>query len=137
MWVMVYAVGPNISKSSSKSCPKNFRLDRAGKGTSHSPDSPDQSIWINQAQSQYVNDSHPISISKERRSNPDDVVNESERQSLSLRAVIGSLQYMLLSTADQTFAAGLDGSNPESIKRRYPLCLKRIERFMRPRDMPV
>lgn len=49
----------------------------------------DYSIWV--SQEQYVKDIAAITISRDRRSTPDDPVTESERQ--SLRAVIGSLQY--------------------------------------------
>ena len=50
---------------------------------------PDQSIHVQQTQ--YIKDIHPITINRERRNQPEDVVTEDERQ--ALRAVIGSLQY--------------------------------------------
>ena len=50
---------------------------------------PDYSIWVNQ--SQYVKDITPINLTRERKNQLEDVVNEKERQ--SLRAVVGSLQY--------------------------------------------
>jgi len=55
---------------------------------------PDFSININQTQ--YIKDIHSITISRDRRSQPEAVVNEAERQ--SLRAVIGSLQYAAVNT---------------------------------------
>lgn len=54
----------------------------------------DYSITINQTQ--YIKDIHSISISRERRSQPEATVTETERQ--SLRAVIGSLQYAAANT---------------------------------------
>ena len=49
----------------------------------------DYSITVHQQQ--YIKDIHPITISKDRRNNPEQVVTEAERQ--SLRAIVGSLQY--------------------------------------------
>jgi hypothetical protein len=54
----------------------------------------DQSIWVDQEQ--YVKDIHPIQISKERKQQPLEPVNEPERQ--GLRALIGSLQYAAVNT---------------------------------------
>ena len=54
----------------------------------------DYSIEIDQTQ--YVKDVAAITITRERRARPDDVVTEDERQ--SLRAVIGSLQYAAVNT---------------------------------------
>ena len=54
----------------------------------------DQSIWVDQEQ--YVKDIHPIQISRERKQQPLEPVNESERQ--GLRALIGSLQYAAVNT---------------------------------------
>ena len=54
----------------------------------------DQSIWV--SQEQYVKDTHPITIPKERRKVPHDAVTEAERQ--SLRALVGSLQYAAVNT---------------------------------------
>eukprot|EP00435_Cladocopium_sp_Y103_P013861 s2131_g3.t1 len=54
----------------------------------------DYSIWVNQEQ--YVKDIHPISISKDRKNFPKELVNETERQ--GLRALVGSLQYAATST---------------------------------------
>ena len=54
----------------------------------------DYSININQTQ--YIKDIASITISRERRSQPESVVTEAERQ--SLRAVIGSLQYAAVNT---------------------------------------
>ena len=50
---------------------------------------PDQSIHIHQTQ--YIKDIHHITVSRERRSKPEDPVTDAERQ--ELRALIGSLQY--------------------------------------------
>jgi len=50
---------------------------------------PDQSIHIHQTQ--YIKDIHHITVSRDRRSKPEDPVTDSERQ--ELRALIGSLQY--------------------------------------------
>ena len=50
----------------------------------------DYSITVHQQQ--YIKDIHPITISKDRRNNPEQVVTEAERQ--SLRAIVGSLQYV-------------------------------------------
>eukprot|EP00435_Cladocopium_sp_Y103_P044365 s2174_g12.t1 len=55
---------------------------------------PDFSIHINQTQ--YIKDIHSITLSRERRSQPEAVVSEDERQ--SLRALIGSLQYAAVNT---------------------------------------
>ena len=54
----------------------------------------DYTITVNQ--SQYVRDIHAISISRDRRCQPDTVVTEEERQ--ALRALIGSLQYAAVNT---------------------------------------
>ena len=54
----------------------------------------DYTITVNQ--SQYVRDIHAISISHDRRCQPDSVVTEEERQ--ALRALIGSLQYAAVNT---------------------------------------
>ena len=54
----------------------------------------DYAIWVDQ--SQYVKDISPISIDKQRKINPELVVNEEERQ--SLRALVGSLQYASVNT---------------------------------------
>lgn len=55
---------------------------------------PDFSININQTQ--YIKDIHSITIPRDRRSQPESVVSEGERQ--SLRAVIGSLQHAAVNT---------------------------------------
>lgn len=55
---------------------------------------PDFSIWV--SQQQYVRDVMPITISSQRRQEPEEVITEDERQ--SLRAVIGSLQYAAINT---------------------------------------
>ena len=55
---------------------------------------PDYSIEVNQTQ--YVKDIAAISLSRDRRSQPEDVVSEQERQ--QLRALIGSLQYAAVNT---------------------------------------
>eukprot|EP00435_Cladocopium_sp_Y103_P014229 s1308_g3.t1 len=60
----------------------------------HIKQSEDFSITVDQEQ--YVKDIHPISITRERRAQQEDVVNERERQ--SLRAVIGSLLYAAVNT---------------------------------------
>ena len=54
----------------------------------------DGAIWVDQTQ--YVKEIPPITLEKNRRSNPDDIVTEKERQ--SLRGLIGSLQYAAVNT---------------------------------------
>ena len=54
----------------------------------------DQSIWI--SQEQYVKDTAPIQIHRERKLKPQQRVSEAERQ--SLQAFIGSLQYAAVHT---------------------------------------
>eukprot|EP00435_Cladocopium_sp_Y103_P028567 s529_g7.t1 len=54
----------------------------------------DFSITVDQTQ--YIKDIHPISLTRERRLQQEDVVNEKERQQLG--AIIGSLQYGAVNT---------------------------------------
>ena len=54
----------------------------------------DGAIWVDQTQ--YVKDIPPITLDKHRKGNPEDVVNEKERQ--NLRGLIGSLQYAAVNT---------------------------------------
>ena len=98
MLMMVCAVKIKYSKEDSSNLNRHFHVDLARCiiffTRLHVSQSADSSITVNQ--SQYVKDIHAISLSRERRCQPDQVVTEDERQ--ALRALIGSLQYAAVNT---------------------------------------